>query len=101
MMVSAPARRQQVTYAKHRGVPKRRACALMSVARSALHYESRLRAKDALEWFRNRVEAKVVVDQWRRHRNQIGPHSSLGNQTPAAFKKLCRSTTKPEAVFQE
>jgi len=46
-MVSAPARRQQVTYAMHRGVSERRACALMSVARSALHYEFRLRAKDA------------------------------------------------------
>ena len=46
-MVSAPARRQQVAYARTRGVSERRACALMSVARSALHYESRLIKKDA------------------------------------------------------
>ena len=46
-MVSAPARRQQVAYATKRGLSKRRACALMSVARSALHYESRLIVKDA------------------------------------------------------
>ena len=55
----------------------------------------------SMEWFRNRIEAKAVIDQWRWHYNQIRPHSSLGNQTPAAFKKLCISTTKPETVFQE
>lgn len=37
-MVSTPARRQQVTYAKARGLSERRACALMSVARLTLHY---------------------------------------------------------------
>lgn len=55
----------------------------------------------SMEWFRNRVEAKVVIGQWRQHYNHIRPHSSLGNQTPIAFKKMCLSTTKPEAVFQE
>ncbi len=55
----------------------------------------------SMEWFRNRVEAKVVIEQWRQHYNDVRPHSSLGNQTPAAFKKKCFSTTKPEAVFQE
>lgn len=47
LVVSAPARRQQVTYAKARGLSERRACALMSVARSALHYESILAVPDA------------------------------------------------------
>lgn len=47
-MVSAPARRQLVAYAKARGLSERRACALMSVARSALHYESKLAERDAL-----------------------------------------------------
>lgn len=46
-MVSAPARRQQVDYAKQRGISERRACAPVSVARSALHYKSRLIEKDA------------------------------------------------------
>lgn len=55
----------------------------------------------SLEWFRNRTEARVVIEQWRQHYNQIRPHSSLGNQTPAAFKKPCLSTTKPGAIFQE
>ena len=55
----------------------------------------------SMEWFRNRVEAKAVIGQWRQHYNYIRPHSSLGNQTPMAFKKQCLSTTKSEAVFQE
>jgi len=46
-MVSAQARRRQVIYARQRGVSSRRACALLSVARSTLGYQSRLTAKDA------------------------------------------------------
>ena len=46
-MVSAPLRRSQVAYVHARGVSIRRACALMSVARSALRYESRLIKRDA------------------------------------------------------
>ncbi len=46
-MVSAPARREQVAYVRQRGLSQRRACALLSVARSTLGYRSRLQAKDA------------------------------------------------------
>jgi putative transposase len=46
-MVSAQVRRQQVEYAQERGLSSRRACALLSVARSTMGYESRLAAKDA------------------------------------------------------
>lgn len=46
-MVSVPARRQQVAFAQQRGLSQRRACTLMQVARSSLHYESRLEARDA------------------------------------------------------
>ena len=45
-MVSVPARRRQVAYARTRGVSCRRACALMVVARSSLNYQSRMRVKD-------------------------------------------------------
>jgi transposase InsO family protein len=48
-----------------------------------------------------RIEAMNVIDQWRWHYNQVWPHSSLRHQAPAAFKKLCNSTTQPEAVFAE
>ena len=39
-----------------------------------------------LQWFRHRVDAKVGVEQWRRHYNEVRPHSSLGYLTPAEFK---------------
>src|SRR5689334_1027624 len=39
----------------------------------------------SLEWFRTRAEAKVVIETWRQHFNEVRPHSSLGYQTPAAF----------------
>ena len=41
-MVGARVRRQQVAYAEARGLSSRRACALLSVARSTLGYVSRL-----------------------------------------------------------
>lgn len=39
-----------------------------------------------LEWFRNRLEAQVSIERWRRHYNEERPHMSLGDQTPAEFK---------------
>jgi putative transposase len=46
-MVSACVRRQQIAYVCQRGRSVRRACALLSVARSTVHYQSRLARKDA------------------------------------------------------
>src|SRR5690348_192555 len=46
-MVGARVRRQQVAYAEGRGLSRRRACALLSVARSTMGYVSRLVARDA------------------------------------------------------
>ncbi len=38
------------------------------------------------EWFRNRLEAKVVIEDWRQHYNGERPHSSLQYKTPNEFK---------------
>ena len=46
-MVGARVRRQQVAYARRRGLSSRRACAVLSVARSTLDYQSRLQQRDA------------------------------------------------------
>ena len=46
-MVGARVRRQQVAYAQGRGLSSRRACALLSIARSTLGYVSRLATRDA------------------------------------------------------
>jgi len=35
-----------------------------------------------MEWFRNRMEARIVIEDWRRHYNEVRPHSSLGYMTP-------------------
>ena len=39
----------------------------------------------SLEWFRSRAEAKAVIENWRRHYNQVRPHSSLKYLTPDEF----------------
>ena len=44
-----------------------------------------------VEWFRNRVEAKVGIERWRRHYNDERPHMSLGDLTPAEFKAQFKS----------
>jgi len=44
-----------------------------------------------VEWFRNRVEAKVGIERWRRHYNEERPHMSLGDLTPAEFKSKIKS----------
>jgi putative transposase len=40
----------------------------------------------AMEWFRNRTEAKVVIEDWRVHYNTVRPHSSLEYKTPFEFR---------------
>ena len=46
----------------------------------------------SLEWFRNRMEAKIEIEHWRRHYNEERPHMSLGDLTPAEFKKKMGTT---------
>jgi putative transposase len=46
----------------------------------------------SLEWFRSRAEAKVVIESWRRHYNEVRPHSSLGYLTPTAFAAKLKQT---------
>lgn len=48
----------------------------------------------SMEWFRNRLEAKVIIEDWRQHYNHVRPHSSLSYLTPNEFKfSLCNVTT--------
>jgi putative transposase len=49
-------------------------------------FNGKLRDHLSLQWFRNRLDAKVSIEAWRRHYNEVRPHSSLGYLTPAAFK---------------
>ena len=54
----------------------------------------------SLEWFRNRTDARIVTESWRRHFNEVRPHSNLGNLTPAEFKRRCSTTRPAEAICQ-
>jgi transposase InsO family protein len=53
------------------------------------------------ELFGNLVEARVVIEQWRKDYNEERPHSSLGYQTPWEFARQSvqrlRSATPPSA----
>jgi len=51
----------------------------------------------SLEWFRSRAEAKVVIETWGRHYNEVRLHSSLEELTPIEFKTRYHSTN-PGAV---
>ena len=53
----------------------------------------------SMEWFRNRIDAKIVIEQFRRQYNEVRPHSSLGQLTPAEFKQQLSATTNPEAAI--
>lgn len=37
----------------------------------------------SMEWFRNRLEARVIIEEWCHHYNDLRPHSSL--RTPRQF----------------
>ena len=53
----------------------------------------------SMEWFRNRIDAKIVIEQFPRQFNEVRPHSSLGQLTPAEFKQQLSSTINPEQVI--
>ncbi len=45
-----------------------------------------------MEWFRNRTEVRLVIEDRREHYNTVRPHSSLGYLAPvqAAMKVASR-----------
>jgi len=53
----------------------------------------------SMEWFRNRIDAKIVIEQYRRHYNEVRPHSSLGQLTPAEFKRTLSLTNNPQLAI--
>jgi len=52
----------------------------------------------AMEWFRNRLEARVVIEDWRQHYNQVRPHSSLNYETPEAFSRKAKTILSTRAI---
>ncbi len=52
----------------------------------------------SMQWFKNRIDAKILIEQFRREFNEVRPHSSLGQLTPAEFKRTL-STASPETAI--
>lgn len=52
----------------------------------------------SMQWFKNRIDAKILIESFRREYNEIRPHSSLDQLTPLQFKQTL-STTAQEATF--
>jgi len=50
----------------------------------------------SMQWFKNRVDAKVVIEEFRGHFNDVRPHASLGQLTPLEFKRKCHGL-RPES----
>ena len=40
-----------------------------------------------MQWFKNRIDAKILIEEFRRQFNEVRPHSSLGQLTPLEFKR--------------
>ena len=55
----------------------------------------------SLEWFRSRGEAKVIIETWRRHFNEVRPHSSLGYLTPNEFAARLPKAASRHATGQD
>jgi putative transposase len=54
----------------------------------------------SMQWFKNRIDAKILIEDFRRQFNEIRPHSALGNLTPAEFKRRL-SATNPDRAISE
>jgi putative transposase len=52
----------------------------------------------SMQWFKNRIDAKMLIEEFRRHYNEVRPHSSLGELTPAEFEKTLATTTPSIAI---
>ncbi len=52
-----------------------------------------------MEWFRSRVEAKVIIESWRKQYNEIRPHLSLRYLTPNGFIEQLPDTASQHVML--
>jgi putative transposase len=52
-----------------------------------------------MQWFINRIDAKVAIEGWRQMFNEVRPHSSLQNLTPAEYARRISTRSPEHAVF--
>jgi putative transposase len=53
-----------------------------------------------MQWCKNRIDAKILIEDFRRQLNEIRPHSALGNLTSAEFKHRLSTTNADQAISQ-
>jgi putative transposase len=53
----------------------------------------------SMEWFKNRIDAKIVIEGFRREYNEVRPHSSLGQLTPVEFKQTLSQPNPARAIL--
>lgn len=51
-----------------------------------------------MHWFKNRVDAKALIEEFRYQYNEVRPHSSLGQLTPVEFKLKLDATNTMGAI---
>jgi putative transposase len=54
-----------------------------------------------MQWFKNRIDAKILIEEFRRQFNEVRPHSSLGQLTPAEFKQQLLTTDLNRAISKD
>jgi len=52
-----------------------------------------------MHWFKNRFDAKMLIEEFRREYNEVRPHSSLGQLTPLEFKQRLLTTKTQEGAI--
>jgi len=52
-----------------------------------------------MQWFKNRIDAKVAIEDWRNGYNGVRPHSSLNNLTPLEYVKRISTKSPDLAIF--
>jgi putative transposase len=54
----------------------------------------------SMQWFKNRIDAKILIEEFRQQYNEVRPHSSLGQLTPVEFKLMLSQPFPAGAIFQ-
>jgi putative transposase len=52
----------------------------------------------SMQWFKNRIDAKILIEEFRRQFNEVRPHSSLEQLTPAEFKRTISTISPATAI---
>jgi putative transposase len=54
-----------------------------------------------MQWFKNRIDAKILIEEFRTQYNEVRPHSSSGQLTPAEFKQQLSTTIPDRAISKD